>query len=161
MSNPNDFFNMIIDNMQKIFYPEEWIDLDMKLSKSELFAMLIVERYDEVIMSKIADNINVSMSTATGIVDRLVKNGYLKRERSEQDRRVVVIKLTDKGKKVIDDLKNIILKYINTFSYSLTDEEKMLLQKIFFKMVKMINEENNDKNKEDNENKKIKKINIE
>jgi len=161
MSNSNNFFNMIIDNMQKIFYPEEWIDLDMKLSKSELFAMLIVERHGEVIMSKIADYINVSMSTATGIIDRLVKNGYLKRERSETDRRVVVIKLTDKGKRVMEDFKSIISKYTNAIFDFLTEEEKELLQNIFFKIIEIINGQINDKEEQNKEDKQLKKIDIE
>ena len=35
--------------------------------------MLFVDRYEEIIMSRIAEYINVPMSTATGIVERLVK----------------------------------------------------------------------------------------
>lgn len=64
-----------------------------------------VGKHGEIIMSQIADFVNVPISTATGIVERLVKNGFMERERSDTDRRVVVIKLTDKGKKLIEEIK--------------------------------------------------------
>ncbi len=40
-------------------------------------------------------------STISGIVDRLESAGYLVRHRSDEDRRVVRLQLTDKGKKTI------------------------------------------------------------
>ena len=96
--NFDDLYDLFLGNIKKIFYPQDWIDLDLSFSKSELLTILYLDRYEGIIMSQIAEYINVSMSTATGIVERLVNKGYLQRERSESDRRIVVIQLTDKGK---------------------------------------------------------------
>ncbi|MTI71006.1 MAG: MarR family transcriptional regulator [Firmicutes bacterium] len=159
--NQEKVINAILDNMQRIFYPEEWIDIDLKLSKSELFAMLIVDRHGEVIMSKIADNVNVSMSTATGIVDRLVKKSYLKRERSESDRRVVVIKLTKKGTEVINALKESISHYINVVYNSITDEEIKVLNGIILKVIEAVNKDNIKKSEKNEEEPSLKSIDIE
>ena len=49
-------------------------------------------------MSAIAKQLRVTTGTLTISMNSLVKKGYVKRERSEQDRRVVYIMLTAKGK---------------------------------------------------------------
>ena len=49
-------------------------------------------------MSSIARQLHVTTGTLTIAMNSLVKKGYVKRERSEQDRRVVYIMLTSKGK---------------------------------------------------------------
>lgn len=49
-------------------------------------------------MSTIAKQLRVTTGTLTISMNSLVKKGYVKRERSEQDRRVVYIMLTAKGK---------------------------------------------------------------
>jgi len=41
------------------------------------------------------------ISTISGIVDRLETGGYLQRRRSTDDRRVVHLRLTEKGKRTI------------------------------------------------------------
>lgn len=152
--------DMILDNMKKLFFPEEWLQIDMKLSKTELFAMFIVERYGEVIMSKISDEINVSMSTATGIIDRLVKKKYLMRERSEFDRRIVLIKLTEKGHNTIEELKNIMNEYLDRVYDCLTNEEITALGNIFIKVLNAFSLDKKTENQQNKEEPAIKKIEI-
>lgn len=117
--------------------------------------MLLIDRQGEVTMSQAADYINVPMSTATGVVERLVKNGFLKRERSESDRRIVTIMLTDKGKKVVEDLKDVIHKYVKIIDDSLNDEERKLIFNIFTKLINALGKENIDETAE----KQVSKIN--
>ena len=50
-------------------------------------------------MSSIAKKMSVTMGTLTISMNSLVKKGYVSRERSEKDRRVVYIRLTEKGKR--------------------------------------------------------------
>ncbi len=49
-------------------------------------------------ISEISEKMSLSNSTVSGIVDRLEKTGYVRRERSEKDRRVVRVVLTDEVK---------------------------------------------------------------
>lgn len=161
MTNYNELVDLFIDNIKKLFYPEEWIDIDLSFSKSELFALLILDRHKEIIMSQIADYISIPMSTATGVVDRLVKNGYLKRERSESDRRIVVIRLTDKGQELVDKFKKTLFKYIELINSNLTDEERNILFKVFFKVLNILNKTNEEYKDTDIANDKVKKIDIE
>ena len=50
-------------------------------------------------MSSIAKKLSVTVGTLTIAMNSLVKKGYVKRERGEEDRRVVLVKLTEKGVK--------------------------------------------------------------
>jgi DNA-binding MarR family transcriptional regulator len=45
-------------------------------------------------------------STISGVVDRLEKKGYLVRDRGQEDRRVVMVQLTPKGKRLIRKVPN-------------------------------------------------------
>ena len=129
------FLDLVLDNLRKVFYPEEWIQLDLTVSKTELLAMLIVDRYGEVIMSQISDYINAPFSTTTGLVNRLVKNGYLQRERSDEDRRIVAIQLTDKGKSMMSELKDSIGFYLERINAVLSAEERQTLFQISLKIM--------------------------
>lgn len=153
--------DLFIENIKKLFFPEEWIELDLKFSKSELFSMLFLDKRKEITMTELVEYINTPMSTATGIVDRLVKYGYIKRERSEMDRRIVVLRLTEEGVLLIKRLKDMIYGYLNMIVEDLTEEEKQFMTRIILKIM------NNLQNKLDNEmpgeqkEVNIKKIDIE
>lgn len=49
-------------------------------------------------MSKLSQLFHVAPTTMTSIVDRLVQRGYIKRRRARQDRRKVLVTLSEKGK---------------------------------------------------------------
>ncbi|WP_052090727.1 MarR family transcriptional regulator [Desulfosporosinus sp. HMP52] len=153
--------DFVLDNLKKVFFPEEWIRLDLSVSKTELLAMLIVDRYGEVIMSQISDYLNAPLSTTTGLVNRLVKNGYLQRERSEEDRRIVTIQLTDKGKTMMRELKATIESYLERFNALLSAEERQLLFKIIMKIVNELSRKDPDAENHEKQDHFLRKIPIE
>jgi DNA-binding MarR family transcriptional regulator len=53
-------------------------------------------------MKDIAQALRITLPTATGLVDNLVKNGYLKRYQEVGDRRIVHVSLSSKGYKLLD-----------------------------------------------------------
>lgn len=133
----------------------------MSFSKSELLTLLFADRYEDIIMSQIAEYINVSMSTATGIAERLVKKGYLQRSRSDTDRRIVIIKLTEKGKRLVNEIKEIADYYFRKITDSLTEEEKELLGKVFLRIIELLNDTTRKEQETESEENKIRKIEIE
>lgn len=155
-----DIVDLLIENLKKLFFPEEWIELDLKFSKFEIFAMLLLYKSSEVTMTELVEYINVPMSTATGIVGRLVKKGYIARERSEADRRIVVLKLTEEGSNLVKNLKDLICKYLNMILQDLTEEEKQSMAHIAMKIMNKLQKglSFNDSAEQKND---IKKISIE
>ena len=80
----------------------EMIKLDLGLSHFYILTTL----YREKVLSSgnLAKSLDVRNSTITSLVDRLVKLSLVKRRRDERDRRVVLVELTDKGKKLTEKL---------------------------------------------------------
>ncbi len=55
----------------------------------------------ECSMSELAEHIQQSSATMTGIVDRLVDKQWVTRRRSEEDRRAVYVQITDRGRQML------------------------------------------------------------
>lgn len=62
--------------------------------------MIMLRTSGRAIMSDFAGALGVPLSTATHTVDRLVKKGLVVRNRSEEDRRVVQVEMSEQGKKI-------------------------------------------------------------
>ncbi len=71
------------------------------LSMSHLHAMSVLERHGEMPMSRFAEQLDVSLSNATGLVDRMEERGWIERYRVPDDRRVVMVRITDPGRAVL------------------------------------------------------------
>lgn len=132
------FLDLLLDNAKKLFYPEEWVSLDLSLSKTEVFCLLWMERNTDITMSKITELLDIPMSTTTGVVNRLVKKGYIERYRSDNDRRIVLIRLTDSGVKLVEEVKQNAAHYFNLVTEALSEEEKIFLLQIFQKVMNHI-----------------------
>ena len=141
MIKTNEFLDMITDNLKKFLFPEEWLAIDLKLSKTELFALLYLTRKEQTTMSELADTIGVPLSTATGLVDRLVRKAYVQRVRSEEDRRIVMLALTEKGERLVDEFKDIMSRYMSRIMEGLTKEEQQQLMAIALKVFRNLQEQ--------------------
>ncbi len=78
-------------------------------------------------MSSVAKKLSVTTGTLTISVNSLVKKGYVNRERSEEDRRVVLVSLTEKGKKAYEHHEVFHQKMILAICERLDDTEKQVL----------------------------------
>src|SRR5437870_3109067 len=59
------------------------------LSMSTWHVLVMLERHGDMSMSRLADLLDVSLSNATGLVDRMEERGLIERVRVPDDRRVV------------------------------------------------------------------------
>ena len=73
---------------------------DMSVTLSQMKALMAFHEDREYSMTELSKNALVKMPSMTEMVDRLELEGVLKRVRDKQDRRVVKVGLTDKGKTV-------------------------------------------------------------
>ncbi len=77
-----------------------WLQIDISVPQMKALLFLYLE--GAASMARIAGALGVKLPTVTGIVDRLVERGLVKREDSPQDRRVVLASLTEGGKHLMD-----------------------------------------------------------
>lgn len=80
-------------------------------------------------MSGVAKALSVTTGTLTIAVNSLVKKGYVERTRSEEDRRVVLISLSEKGKKAYQYHRTFHENMVKATVEKLTEEEKQVLAK--------------------------------
>lgn len=85
-------------------------------------------------MTSVARSLDVTTGTLTIAVNSLVKKGYVDRVRSEEDRRVVLISLSEKGKKAYLHHKDFHDRMINAVVEELTEEEQQVLGKALAKL---------------------------
>jgi DNA-binding MarR family transcriptional regulator len=70
------------------------------LTGPQLTVVKILEQLGDLSLSSLSGRIRAKNSTVTGIIDRMERESLVVRERSANDRRVVLIQLTDKGRKL-------------------------------------------------------------
>ena len=110
------------------------LSLSENLSSRELLVVSFVGGQEKVIMKDIADLLNAPMSTATGIVDKLVRKQFLQRNHSKEDRRTVNIHLDVEGRAIYDLYNSLKFQMtgqvLNILSKSETDDFIHLIEKI-------------------------------
>ncbi len=81
-----------------------------ELSMAQLHAVKTTRREGEVTITRLAELLGVSAPSASTMVDRLVEKGILSRERSEEDRRKVVVRVSPDAVKDLEKVETAILK---------------------------------------------------
>lgn len=85
-------------------------------------------------MTSVARSLEVTTGTLTIAVNSLVKKGYVDRARSEEDRRVVLISLSDKGRRAYAHHGRFHEQMIDSVVEELTEEEQVVLSKALRKL---------------------------
>lgn len=75
------------------------------VSMTHLHVLWLLEEHGELPMSRVAELLDVSLSNATGLADRMVERGLVERVRVPDDRRVVLIRLTAAGRTALEDIQ--------------------------------------------------------
>jgi len=74
------------------------------ISMAQLHILYTLQRAGEMPMSRLADVLNVSLSNATGLIDRIEERGFVERTRVPEDRRIVMIRVTEAGRRMLDEV---------------------------------------------------------
>ncbi|HLD73274.1 MAG TPA: MarR family transcriptional regulator, partial [Bdellovibrionota bacterium] len=107
------FINRLQETEEQAFQNEK---LSRDLTYTEVHVVYELGKYHEPqAMNVIAQDLGITQSSLTSLVDKIEKKGYLQRIREESDRRLVCLELTKKGHR------------LNQFH---TDYHKNLVQKI-------------------------------
>lgn len=78
-------------------------------------------------MTGIAKSMNVTTGTMTKAIEGLTEKGYVTRERSKEDKRIVFISLTEKGKRAYEHHEAFHNRMISSMKNSLSREELTVL----------------------------------
>ena len=123
----SDFLVLIPVLNKKLLRENELYKLD-DLYPSHVQILLLLSKKKQMTMSEISREIHVINSNLTPLVDKLIKLGYLKRQPSKKDRRVVHISLTANGKKQVEKHRVYANQYLTEQLESLNDAQLEALE---------------------------------
>jgi len=93
------------------------------LSLIHLHVLTVLEADGAIAMSRLAENLDVSVASATGIVGRMEERGLVARSHGETDRRVVLVQLTDSGIAIFRDMTEQRRRHLGAVLGRLTTDE--------------------------------------
>ncbi|MCC6156857.1 MAG: MarR family transcriptional regulator [Deltaproteobacteria bacterium] len=99
----------------------------IELSPQEAILLEIIEHLDSATMSEIGRASGTQPSTMTGVVDRLVRRGILTRDSSPEDRRIVLVRLTELGSRLHAQHMQFFREFAANLLAVLSTDERLLL----------------------------------
>jgi DNA-binding MarR family transcriptional regulator len=106
----------------------------VELTGPQLTVLKVLESVGDLSLSELSERIRAQNSTVTGIIDRMEREGLVVRARSNEDRRVINIRLTDKGSKIAREIAVEPMEVFRSALQSLSASEMQELLRILTKI---------------------------
>ncbi len=101
--------------------------LDLSFARYEALVLLYFSRHGSLPLGKLSERLQVHPTSVTSIIDRLEKQGLVRRTRNEGDRRMVLAEILPAGRAVVEKATDLVVN--NAFSKVTWSESE--LQTIF------------------------------
>lgn len=150
-----------LDAAKDAFTAAWWQNALMDCSKNEMLALVHVYRVGETSMSRLAEYVGVPLNTATGIVNRLEKRGLVQRWRSVQDKRVMVVRITEQGSAQVASVVEAVGSTLGRIFEGLDDEERRVLLKVVGRLPALLAQETGEREGAAQGKRGMKRISIE
>ena len=97
------------------------------MSLSQVFALQELEK-SSMSMKELAEKLRLERSSVSRLIDSLVKGGFVSRELNEQNRREVVLRLTEKGERSMETLREQSIRFYESIlrDVETNDQHKVL-----------------------------------
>lgn len=89
-----DLFNLVMNAESRAVITDEFCDI----TNNDMHILEAIGTESMQTVSAIARKRNVTVGTLTVSLNNLLKKGYIRKEKSSADRRVVLVTLTDRGR---------------------------------------------------------------
>lgn len=112
--------------------------LKANVTTAQMIMLVSIHDYGQCKLKTLAKERDISPPTATGLIDRLVRAGYVKRKSDPEDRRVVMVSLTKKGEKIVQDFLSTVRNRWRNILVHLTPKEQQQYLNILKKIVAVL-----------------------
>ncbi|WP_052465263.1 MarR family winged helix-turn-helix transcriptional regulator [Thermotoga profunda] len=103
----------------------------------ELYVLLYVAQRGSQKMSELAQAFSMTKSNITFLVDSLEQKGFVMRSRSNEDRRVVMIELTQKGQQIYKQILSDFSKLIDKVTSQIPSQDLAVMADGFERLSKL------------------------
>jgi DNA-binding MarR family transcriptional regulator len=108
------------------------------ITSPQMLALHMLASGSPFTLSSLAENLNLSMSTMNGIVDRLESRALVRRTRSTLDQRKVNLDITDAGKALLDSVPELMRDLYSQAFNRFSQHEQVLLGELLIKLADTI-----------------------
>jgi DNA-binding MarR family transcriptional regulator len=108
------------------------------LTGPQLTVIKMLESLGDLSLSSLSERIRAQNSTVTGIIDRMEREGLVRRERSTSDRRVVLIRLSEKGARLAQKIEVEPMEIFRSALAALSRDDVRDLLRILTKLQKRV-----------------------
>ncbi|WP_181438748.1 MarR family winged helix-turn-helix transcriptional regulator [Paenibacillus sambharensis] len=122
-------------------FRSEWakgIEDDMTVTQFRLLQMLKTEGQKKTM--DIAEALMVTPGAVTGMADKLIASGLVVRKKSELDRRVAYLAITEKGKERAEELLDKQIQTVGSLFRDFPDEDIEHLKRIYNNLLRNLGE---------------------
>lgn len=109
---------------------------DFDITPPQFNALYTLSKNENLTIGELSSKMFLACSTVTDLLDRMERNELVERVKDEKDRRVVRIKVLEKGHNMIEDVLENRRKYIAETLDGLSDD---MIDSVF-EVMKMLNE---------------------
>lgn len=127
-------FNDILEYQESALCTSEFKDL----TNNDIHVIRAIGMNEKKNMSMIAKELAVTIGTLTISINSLVRKGYVIKERSEKDKRVVFVNLSSKGKAAFSRNEELYDQMVNSMLEDLEDNEMDILMRSLLKVNRCI-----------------------
>ena len=127
-------FNDILDYEESVLRASEFKDL----TNNDIHVIRAIGMNEKKNMSMIAKELAVTIGTLTISINSLVRKGYVIKERSEKDKRVVFVNLSSKGEAAFSRNEELYDQMVNSMLEDLEDNEMDILMRSLLKVNRCI-----------------------
>jgi MarR family transcriptional regulator, organic hydroperoxide resistance regulator len=119
--------NEIIESHRRLnhalrdYSPDVWMDLSLTIAQVK--SLFFISNQGSTNFRKLAERLKVTPSNVTGIIDRLVEQGLISRTENPEDRRVILLKTTEKGDAQVAELRERRSSYLSKALMNLKDDD--------------------------------------
>lgn len=111
-----------------------------EITRIQWIALYYLKTKGKISQRDLSNLMNVADSSAGRLLDRLERDGFIKRERDVEDRRVTYITLTKEGDRLICELMPIGDEFNNDLMRGISEEELRTYEKVLKKMISNVAE---------------------
>jgi DNA-binding MarR family transcriptional regulator len=114
------------------------------LTGPQLVCLRLIEKRGVITPSELAKGVSLSQGTVTGILDRLASRDLISRQRSAEDKRKILVQLTDAGRQLVATAPSPLHEQFSKRLAGLPEGEQAMIDWIMQRVVELMEAEDVD-----------------
>jgi len=136
MTDTQRLTQLIVEFYERLSSWEHCVVRDTGVTPTQMHALEILGSHTALRMKELAERMGVTTGTLTVLADRLEKAGLIRRKPHEEDRRSILVELTERGHALYREHDELHAQLTRELTAGLTDAERAALGAMLKKMIR-------------------------